>query len=167
MESLLPLLKERRSIRRFKETPVPPSLVEEILQAGRWAPSGKNNQPWRFTVASSRHTISALSRLTVYSRPVEESQLCISVFLYKPSGYHREKDYMSIGASIQNMLLAAHLRGLGTLWLGEILKKSHEVRDLFSLSSDYELAAVIAMGYPNESPSKDRKELSQLVVYRD
>ena len=49
-ESLLALLKARRSIRRYRPDPVPDEMVEQLLEAGRWAPSASNRQPWDFIV---------------------------------------------------------------------------------------------------------------------
>ena len=49
-ESLLELVKQRRSIHRFKTDPIPDEYVEKILEVARWAPSGMNMQPWEFVV---------------------------------------------------------------------------------------------------------------------
>ncbi len=50
MEDLLKIMKGRRSIRRFKDIPVPKDDITKILEAGRWAPSATNSQPWHFVV---------------------------------------------------------------------------------------------------------------------
>ena len=49
-ESLLELVKKRRSIRRFRPEPIPDEYVDRIIEAARWAPSGANSQPWEFIV---------------------------------------------------------------------------------------------------------------------
>ena len=63
MNDLLELMKTRRSIRRYQEKDVPDELLEKIMEAGRWAPSGDNGQPWRFIVVRDFETKKALSRI--------------------------------------------------------------------------------------------------------
>jgi nitroreductase len=63
MNDLLELMKTRRSIRRYQEKDVPDELLEKIMEAGRWAPSGDNGQPWRFIVVRDLETKKALSRI--------------------------------------------------------------------------------------------------------
>ena len=63
MDDLLELMKTRRSIRRYQDRDVPDELLEKIMEAGRWAPSGDNGQPWRFIVVRDLETKKALSRI--------------------------------------------------------------------------------------------------------
>ena len=56
-------IRTRRTVREFKPDPVPEAIVQKILQAGRWAPSSSNTQPWHFVVVSARETIAALGRI--------------------------------------------------------------------------------------------------------
>lgn len=63
MEDLLRIIKGRRSIRRYKDQDVPDELIEKIIEAGRWAPSGDNGQPWRFVVVRNPETKKALGKI--------------------------------------------------------------------------------------------------------
>jgi len=166
--SVLEVIRSRRSVRRFDAGPVDDMLVDEILDAGRWAPSGLNNQPWRFAVITEQGLVMQLSRLTRYSRIVREASVLIAVFLDTAASYDRTKDVQAIGACIQNMLLAVHALGLGGVWLGEILGNAVEVRSLLGAPEDYELMAVIAVGRPSGPPpdAPGRKELASLVFFR-
>jgi nitroreductase len=74
------------------------------------------------------------------------------------------KDLLAIGACIQNMILKAHSLGIGTCWLGEILNKKEMVNRLYSLPSSLELTAVIALGYPAETPKSHRKKIEELIL---
>ena len=60
-------IRTRRTVREFKPDPVPDEIVHTILQAGRWAPSSSNTQPWHFVVVRNRETIAAIGRHS-YSR---------------------------------------------------------------------------------------------------
>ncbi len=165
---LLDVIRSRRSVRKFSADPVPEELIEKLLEAGRWAPSGLNNQPWRFAVVTNRETVTAISKLTHYSKVVLASQVLIPVFLETEKSYHREKDIQAIGACVQNMLLEAHSMGLGAVWLGEIIKSDINIRVLLGLTGPLELMAVLAIGYPDEQPRPTkRKEIRELVVFKD
>ena len=152
----------RRSIRRYANSKVEKDKIMEILEAGRWAPSGLNNQPWRFAIV--REKKDQLAALTKYSGVIKDANLCIAVFFDHKSGYDRTKDLLAIGASIQNMLLSAYSLGIGTCWLGEILNRKEEVHSLLGISGELELVAVIALGYPAESPESRRREIKELAI---
>ncbi len=163
------LITERHSVRHFADRPLTEELIDTILEAGRWAPSGLNNQPWRFTVIRDQNLKLKIAELTKYHRIIEEAPVIIGVFLDNDALYHREKDIMSIGAALQNMLLMAHSLELGAVWLGEILKNGELVRKLLELPPGYELMAIIATGYSTAdqtSQERSRKPLEELVLLR-
>jgi len=158
----------RRSVRDFEDRPVEPSLVRKIIKAGIWAPSGLNNQPWRFAVVTSPDMISRFEPLTRYSRVIRSAKVLIPVFVDSEVMYNEVKDHQAMGACIQNMLLAAHSLGLGAVWLGEILKSESEIRFLLSLESHYRLMAVLAMGWPVQKERRSsRNPLNEVLVYAD
>jgi len=162
--NIIAAIKKRRSIRRYTGQDIPDNTIEQVLEAGRWAPSGLNNQPWRFIIIKDTATIHGLAELTSYGSIIEGCRTCIAVFYHAPSGYNRDRDLMAVGACIQNMLLAAESLGLGAVWLGEILNRADEACALLGTDPGYELCAVIPLGFPGESPEKDRKPLSSLVI---
>ena len=165
---IIGIITSRRSIRRFTPDPVPEDLVERVLEAGRWAPSGLNNQPWRFAIVRDREHIREISKLTHYERVVLGAQVLIPVFIDTGKIYHREKDIQGIGACLQNMLLEIHALGLGAVWLGEIIRSNLQVKEILGLGDELELMAVLAVGYPDETPKPiKRKALRELIVYRD
>lgn len=153
----------RRSRRRYTSTDISQNLIDILLDAAHWAPSGLNNQPWRFSIIKNENIRYKLSQLTKYSRIVQTCNTCIAVFYHLPSGYNRDKDIMSIGASIQNMLLAAETLKIGSVWLGEILNKN-DVNRILEIDDNHELMALIALGYSEETPEKNRKELKELTL---
>ena len=155
---------KRRSIRRFKKKHIAPEIVEEILELGAWAPSGLNNQPWKFKVVEGALKDS-LAQFTHYSFIVEKADKMILVFLDKHLSYHREKDLMAIGACIQNMLLAIHAKKLGACWLGEILNQKKAIHAFLHIPKTLELVACIALGVPAAYPKKGtRKKLKNLMI---
>lgn len=166
-EDFLALLKSRRSVRAYADRPVADELVENILEAGRWAPSGLNNQPWRFVVVRDPRVKESLSQLTRYAKVVRSAPVLIPVFIHKPSMYHETKDHQSMGACLMNMLMMAHAQGLGAVWLGEILGQAEAVRQVLGLDGQFALMAVIALGWPAGGlAAGQRKSLGELVLER-
>ena len=162
---LLEGLHTRRSIRKYTDEPVTREQLHEIIKAGTMAPSGMNNQPWRFVTIQNKETLQKLAQLTKYSHVVGKAAACIAVFVDKTAMYHEVKDHQSMGACIQNLLLASHGMGLGGVWLGEILKSAKEVRELCGLTDQYELMAVVSLGYPaGKGGVADRRPVEEVLL---
>ncbi len=156
---------ERRSVRNFTEAPVERRLILEILRAASWAPSGLNNQPWRFAIIWDQNLKEELGRLTRYSSVLKNAAVLIPVFLDRDSSYDHVKDCQAIGACMQNLLLAVHAHGLGATWIGEILKNKERVLNLLELPERLELMAVVAIGHPlHRNQTSHRKPIEELVV---
>ncbi len=165
MMDILEGIRTRRSIRQFMDEPVGRDQLLEIIKAGTWAPSGLNNQPWRFVVVTSAEVRRKLSKQTRYHFLIERAPACIAVFVDRDAMYNDVKDHQSMGACIQNMLLAAHAMGLGAVWLGEILKNADTVRTLLEVPETMELMAVVALGRPVPgNHSSKRKEVSEVLL---
>jgi len=162
---ILKTIKSRRSIREFKDKPVEQSKIIKILEAGRWAPSGLNNQPWKFVVVRDKEVRSKLAECTESDDVVLGAPVNIAVFLDKGREYNRIKDIQAIGACIQNMLLEVHDLKLGACWLGEILNQRTKVEKLLGVSKKLELMAVIAVGYPKAKKRRgSRRSLRSQII---
>jgi nitroreductase len=157
----------RRSVREFSEEVPSDEVVKTILEAGIWAPSGLNNQPWRFIVVRDPETKEKISELTHYSWVVKAAPVLICVFMDLDASYHRGKDLMAMGACHENMLLAAHSLGLGGVWLGEILKRKDEVRKILRAPATWELTAVLAIGHPSPKERKSKRRPISEVAHKE
>ena len=154
-------IRERRSVREYTPDEVSEGDVEAILESGRWAPSGLNNQPWRFMVLRG-DSKDRIAKHTKYGHIIMGAPVCIAVFFDDEAGYSRTKDMQAIGACVQNMLLTIHNRGLGGVWLGEIINQRGEVEA--ELGVKHELMAVVALGHPTEKSMSDRLDLKSLLL---
>ncbi len=161
-------IQARRSVRKYTGGLVSDNDINAILEAGRWAPSGLNNQPWRFAVIKKEETKRGVAEATKYASIVLGADTLIAVFLDQSVMYDRTKDVQAVGACIQNMLLEAHALGLGACWLGQILANRNKVEKLLGAPEVYELMAVVALGYPETTSQVGRrKEMGELVFYRE
>ena len=165
--SVIETIKTRRSVRQFTNEAVSDDAVNEILGSAVWAPSGKNNQPWKFAIIQDAGLKESLASLTHSGSIIRGAPVCIGVFLDHSSVYDRTKDVQAVGACIQNMLLSIHSLGLGGVWLGEILKNKEKVGDLLGLGGDLELMAVVAFGHPaKRSGTGERDPLEKAILLR-
>ncbi len=156
---------QRRSVRDYTSQAVSLEDLQEIVRAGIWAPSGLNNQPWRFILICDPATRRSLAEQTKYRQVVLAAPALIAVYLDRQAMYDEIKDHQAAGACIQNMLLAAEALGLGAVWLGQILKNQEEVRRILELDENLELMAVLAVGHPAPGERRShRKPLEEFIL---
>lgn len=162
---VLEAIYKRRSIREYTDKEIPLEKLQEIIKAGIWAPSGLNNQPWRFVIVRNKKIKEQIAQQTHYGHIVRGANALIAVYLSKDDMYNAVKDHQSAGACIQNILLAAESMDLGAVWLGQILKNNVEVNTILGLDDNYDLMAVIALGYPvHHNQKSKRKDISELLL---
>ncbi|MCM1368163.1 MAG: nitroreductase family protein [Roseburia sp.] len=165
---MIEMLQSRTSFRLYKKQPIEQEKLDTILQSAILAPSAKNIQPWRFVVVQQdKELLHNIADLMERSKFVRNADCLICVFLDKNSAFDYTKDCQSIGACIENMLLTATSLGIGSCWIGEILDKQAEVKELLQIDSQrYDLMAIISLGYPlRESNARTpRKPLSEVVL---
>lgn len=135
------------------------------IEAASWAPSGLNNQPWRFALIWDKPSQQSLAALTRYSNILQSASVLIAVFLDQEASYDYTKDCQAIGACLQNLLLSLHSMGLGAVWIGEILKNKARVVETLELPGRIELMAIVAVGHPAHRNQKShRKPMEDLIL---
>ncbi|MFX0010390.1 MAG: nitroreductase family protein [Candidatus Hermodarchaeota archaeon] len=167
---LINLIKSRKSSRNFIFQKVDNNTIKEIIECGRWAPSGNNTQPWKVCIVTHPTVKRMLAELSKYGGIMESAYVNLVIFLDVERGYDRVKDLEAIGAFVENILLAVHAKGLGAVWIGEILKNKDKVDEIFKLSPEkYELMCVIAIGVIDEAleskkaEARERREIDQFI----
>jgi len=178
----------RRSIRQFKDTPIPDDVLRTILKAATQAPSSKNRQPWRFIVvtgdkrremvrvmrdgmARAKARGEGLGSAESTARIMEQAP--VTVFCFNPNGSHPYLAHsvgemfedlvnvQSVGAAIQNMLLAAQDLGIGSLWICDVFFAYDEL--CAWLGEQCEMIAAVSLGYPDEQPdARPRRPVSRV-----
>lgn len=171
-------IKNRRSVRKFTGQPVSHELLARIVETASYAPSWKNTQITRY-IAVEGDKKAALSKCTGWSgntNIMESAPMVIAVTLIKGRcGYERDGSYSTskgdhwqmydVGVASEAFCLAAYEQGLGTVIMG--LFDEEEAAKLLELPEDRELAALIAIGYPDESPAAPkRKTVEELLSYQ-
>lgn len=100
------------------------------------APSGKNTQPWKFRVVTDSLEKTKISALSVHGKWMSNADGYILVFLDENLSYDYTKSVLSCGAAIQNILLAAYGRKLGSCWVGDVIDKSEQIKKYLNISKN-------------------------------
>ncbi len=169
---MLAHLKQRRTVRSFKPDPIPDHVVNTILEAGMWAPSHGNAQPWDFVLIGP----DARARLLVLLQAKADELLAdpdlppprrkgltslredfggaplLAAVVSRPGSEPLEKaeNPLSAAAAVQNMSLAAWDAGVGSVWLS--LGAAPPARAILGVPEGAAVVALLAMGYPGEVP---------------
>jgi len=142
----------RRSIRRYQNRPVEEPILKYCLEAAMAAPSAHNQQPWAFVVIDDRKLLEAIPGFHPYSRMLYEAPVAILVCgdnrdLKSPEFWPQD-----CAAAVENILLAACSRGLGSVWMGVYPKEPimQGFRRLLELPEHLVPFALVALGYGAE-----------------
>ena len=181
---ILELIKTRRSVWEFEKRPIPREAIETIVQAGIWAPSSMNGQPWRFVVVGEPADLKSIAHeakieLSNYLKTPEAEakygkENC-ERFMPRAEGEDElfygapaivfvistnlESNHFDHGLAAENMMLCAHGLGVGScpIGLAEPLNHSKKVQKLFGLKSTEKIVIALVFGYPMEKPSATKR----------
>lgn len=169
MDSLTTIMKRRSSCRKFSEETLPRETVEALITTAVWAPSGSNNQPWRFVVISDREKLKCISDrakemwlanlddapyIRQYEKWMRNPEFNIFynaptlIVIYGDTKAHWQVYDCSMVA--QNINLLAEEQGLGCCWIGfahNVLDEP-EIKQELGVAEEYQLVAPLIIGYP-------------------
>ena len=170
----------RRSIRDYLETPLSEQTIRKIIDAGRYAPTGLNFQPWRFVVVQNKEVCKMLSN---YAQPIliknlegrndagavnflkRVQDINFSLFYNAPvlilvigTKNNALTDY-DCSMCAGNMMLAAHSLGIGSCWIGgaAVIQQSEELMTELKIPQNYKIIAPLIFGYPKTMPQIPEK----------
>lgn len=180
------VIKNRRSIRKYKDTDVSNEIVEDLINYARLAPSAKNRQPWKFMIVKGktknkiadimierenkskvsleRKIYNANSSVKATAKVMKEAPILILVLKDYEDNWIIG-DSLSIGGAIEHICLRATDLGLGSLWIRDIVYTQKEIAKLIGYE-DMEVISAISIGYPAEEPKqRPRKKLSEILKW--
>lgn len=187
---MLECLITRRSVRRYKPDPIPKEQLAELVAAAACAPSAVNLQPWHFVVLHTpgrmeefrgvMRAVAAKTRLELETRFQNHPQVvketesflvslggapaCALVFLHKPDYPGRDNMVQSAAAAVENLLLAAWYRGIGSCWMTAPVGAGFgpALQERFAPGCG-ELVAAVALGYPAQVPQMPKRKPGRCV----
>jgi nitroreductase len=178
-------IRERRSIVRVAQRPVPRAVVAALIDAAIWAPNHHLTAPWRFVALAgdARSEVgSAHARAVARAKPehppaglAKEAALlerapvviaCCVAGSDDPRQAREDRD--AVAAGIQNLLLAAHARGLGAIWRTGPMPDEPEVRNALGLGDNDAVVGMVYLGHPSgeDPPAPARPAIDQVTVWR-
>lgn len=178
--SFIEKIKSRRSVRKYTDQVINREIVEEIIDAARFAPSWKNTQIVRYYAVDDVKLKSKVAEEGVMDFAFNtktisrSSMLMVVTFVSGISGYEEDGSYSTpvedgwerfdAGIATQTFCLAAHEKGIGTVILGVF--DDEKVKEALNIPGNEKVAALVAMGYPEKAnPAPPRKEVSELLKF--
>ncbi len=184
MNQVIENIKNRRSVRSYEDKPVSKELIETLLDAARWAPTGANFQPWRFVVVQDKEFHGKLVKHTMPRYKKWLSQMPEEFQRMREESDKKMPDPFYYGAPVvifvigsgpnssfdcpmacQNIMLAARSLGLGTCWvyIGQLATEDSEVKEALGLKEGEKVFGPIILGYPKggfpQPPAKNQPKV--------
>ena len=171
------IIKGRRSIRSYEEKEVAEELLNQLFEAVRWTPSWANTQCWELIVVRDPETKQKLQETISKGNPATKALVNAPVVLalcgkLESAGYYHGQvttkfgDWFmfDLGLVTQNLCLAAHNLGLGTVIVG--LFDHDRAQEMLAVPTGYELVVLIPLGYPAKEPvAPKRREVREFVHF--
>lgn len=157
MNEVLQAIQSRRSIRQFNDSPLSPEVLDDILKAGFYAPSGHNKQPWHFVVVTEKEMFEKIMAIHPYAIMLKTAPVAILVCADTTLSPTLWQD--DCGAATQNILLAAHSLNVGSVWCG--IRNNPTLMEafsqLFNLPEGIAPYSLVALGHTDVAkPVPDR-----------
>jgi len=151
-------------VRKFKNDPINEEVFNNILEAGRQAPSATNNQPWHFVAVRNKKGKEACD-FQGFNRWVTGASFVIVGF-YRQSEVIIEKlSLMDVTIALQNMVVAGWVQGVGSCWMGAFDDKI--LKEALNLPVDSIIVGAIAFGIPDDNPRQPRKKQINEIFHLD
>ncbi len=159
-------IRARRSVRAYKDKPIPDDVLARVLEAARLAPSACNRQEWRFIVVKDRIKIGELAEAANGQSFVAEAPVylafCATASRVMSCGV--DAGIVDTSIPLAYVTLAAVAEGLGTCWLGAF--DQGKTRKILGVPEDALVVGVTPLGYPAEVPAaRSRKKLEDIVSF--
>mgnify|MGYP001191489731 CR=1 FL=1 len=149
-----------RAVRAYRDEPVPESVIQTILVAGRATGSGKNRQPWKFILVQDRTRLRELAKTGTFAAHLAEAAFAVVIVIDRdaPNGL------FDAGRATQNMILAAHARGVSSCPVS--LHQAAAARALLEVPEDKTIAIGIAFGYRDRDRAAEERAFRKRVLER-
>jgi nitroreductase len=152
-------LKERRSVRSYRQQSVDREIIEDIIDCARLAPTAMNDQPWDFVVLTRNEDLQRIPPMLGHGEFIANAAFAVLVLAHG-TNYAVE----DCSAATENLLIAATANGLGSCWVaGTKQAYGPVVVKAFGAPEDRELIAIVSFGYPAEEPKVEKRPLSEVL----
>jgi len=159
----------RRSIRKYSKKTINDNTIRQLLETAFSAPSASNRQPWHYIIIDEREKLDAVSNFHPYAKMLKNAKkailVCGDLRLEKLHGYLS----LDCSASTENILIAAHAKGLGACWLGIYPREERitKIKKLLNLPKHILPISLISLGYPAEHKTKEDRYNEARVHYNE
>jgi len=162
---VLEAIKKRQSVRSYQEKEIPENALQQVLEAGRLAPSANNKQNWKFIVVRDKNLKEKLVPACKDQKFMGEASVVIVGCATSPSYKMGNGEYsypIDLAIALDHMSLQAASLGLGTCWIGAFYQD--QVKEVLEIPKGVRVVALMPVGYPKElGVKRGRKHLSEII----
>jgi len=166
-------IKSRRSVRRFRQEAISKEILLELVEAARCAPSAANRQPLEFVIVNAEEQTTRVFAQLAWAGyiqprrdpPADKRPVGYIIVLVSSERTTANLGPVDAAAAIENVLLAAQAKEIGSCWLGSI--KRDELREILKIPDKYDIDSVVALGYPDEIPVMEDCKGDSIKYYLD
>ncbi len=165
------VIRDRRSIRKYKDLPVERETIEQVLDAARLAPSWKDMQCWRFLVLTEAEQRAAVLEAFPDDNPGKRAIATAPVVIVvcadpRESGVENGIEYYIADTAIafEHLCLSAHALGLGSCWMGWY--DEAKIKQALHIPDEIRVVGLTPLGYPDQEPKpRPRKQLNEIAFF--
>lgn len=180
------LIKTRRSVKSFKDTPIGHDVIRELLDTAVWAPNHKMTQPWRFIVlqGEAKNKFAQLRREVAYNKMKDAVEtvrteqanrvyetiskvptILFAIITTNEDPTIAQEDYVSCACVVENFMLLAWEKGIGTAW--KTFVDTPAIREFLGIREDERVVSTVYIGYPEViPPARVRVPLHDRITFR-
>jgi nitroreductase len=173
-DEIFKIIKERRSVRKFKPTPVPHEHLMQILEAANYAPTPRNRQAWKFLVIQKREIIDQIKETCIQAAGEDSRQyytdylsapVYVEVLAYTKTR-NPQNDITAGVLAAENLMLAARTLGYGTVFCVNSIP-AEATKGILNIPDEYQRICITPIGIPDEWPATPEKKKTEDVVMYD
>jgi nitroreductase len=154
------VIKSRRSIRSYRDAPIPEEVLRDALDCAATAPTARNEQPWLFGIIKEKETLQKIAMLADNGKFIQAAPVCFAVFGRRDEKYFLE----DCSAATTQLILGLWAHGVGSCWVaGDKKGYAEGIRTLLGVPKTYTLVSLVAAGYPVEVPAIQKKSREEIL----
>lgn len=164
-------IEKRRTVRRFKQEKIDKTILEALVNYARLAPSSANQQPLKYIIVDENKktgevfdNVKWAGYIAPEGDPPENERPVAYIIVLGDTKISKSGWEHDVGAAVQNILLAASAKNIGTCWIGSINRD--EIRKALSIPGRYIIDTLVALGYEAERPVAE-DERGSIKYYKD
>ena len=147
MNQVIEIIKKRHSVRKYLDKSISKEILKEMVDAGRLAPTARNEQPWEFVVVTERELLKNVGEATDHGKFIRDAAACIVVCCQETKYFLEDGS-----AATENIILAAESLSVNSCWVaGHKKAYCEEIKKILGIPDNLIIISLVSLGYADTS----------------